>query len=271
MDQYRVEATPPHLILPPDDELRRIPIPLWSPSNCIVCSGTRAFMWWNADRSKPVEWECDCEDQFVLGVYLLSRGLLMKQMRTGWADLVGLPPQGVQWCQTYLAKAEAFAKRGIGAVLMGDSGVGKSTLAHLMLRTLMAAGMDGYWVTYPSLVQLVKDGWTDKETNSWFDRRVRNAPVLVVDQLGKEHSSQPFAASLLDDVLRHRLSSMMPTFITTNLREPELQQRYGAAVVEVIHEASSLCVINGESWRAAESGRAQAEAEMGLTRPIVMG
>lgn len=269
-----MQALPPlpsHILLPPEDDIRRIESTLWTPARCIICSGTGTFRWWNPERTEPIDWACSCDDQYVLGLHLLSRGIGLKHMRTGWADLTGVPATGVRWAQDYLDYAHAYASRGVGAVLLGSSGTGKSSLTHLMLRALIAAGFDGYWTTYPKIMSLVKSGYDDPEIRRWFERRIRNAQVLVVDELGKEQGSDQHAASVLDDMLRFRLGAMMPTFLASNLTEEQLQTRYGHAVVEVIREASTVHTLYGQSWRGNEEPRVNDEVRRNLSRPIVLG
>ena len=51
---------------------------------------------------------------------------------------------------------------------------------------------------------------------------VTQSPVLVLDDVGKEHSSKSgWSASVLDQVLRYRHNEGRPTIITTNLALPK--------------------------------------------------
>ncbi len=67
---------------------------------------------------------------------------------------------------------------------------------------------------------------TIDETGS-LDARMRTARLLVVDDLGTEHSPGGYARSRLEDVVDRRLLDGRSTLLTTNLGPKSFRDRYG--------------------------------------------
>jgi len=274
----KLAPIPNHILLPSDMELRRIASNhrIRKPDDCNTCGGQKTFRFWNEDRTEVVDWECNCEDQYVLSLYFASRGISRRDSTISWADMTAVPQAGIEWRNNYLSNADAFVRNGFGAVLIGDSGTGKSALVNLMLRTLMFLGYDGYFIRYPSLLDWVPKTWQDEEEDHFFKKRVVNAGVLVIDDLGGstseiEKSSPEFAMRAIDNILRHRLSVGVPTFITSRLSADKLQSIFGQSISDLIRESSSIHVLRGESFRHTGEDPFVADIKNGMSRPVVFG
>jgi DNA replication protein DnaC len=122
-------------------------------------------------------------------------------------------------------KALEFASRPSGwLVLTGDVGCGKTHLAAAIKNERDEHGEPTLFVTAPGLLDYLRATYapsSDVTYDRGFDR-VRNAPVLILDDYGA-HSSTPWAEEKLFQLLNHRFNGRLPTVITTNLpldREP---------------------------------------------------
>src|SRR5690606_38450368 len=108
---------------------------------------------------------------------------------------------------------------------------------------------------------------------AWFHRRIKNADVLVMDDVGREHQGRTRSGlpeSTFDEVLRHRVAAGTPTIITTNLDMQALQEGYGGNVMSLLHERSTTYRFTGADFRDTARVRLVDEVEMGLTRPVVL-
>lgn len=100
-------------------------------------------------------------------------------------------------------------------VLSGGPGLGKSSAAAVGL-----VRKGGLWVNAPDLAAPPMDGDT---TN----KRMRDVALLVLDDVGLEHSPSGYAASRICGVLDARESELRPTIVTTNLSDAQFKVRYG--------------------------------------------
>lgn len=239
-------------------------------TRCVTCHGTRQFFWRGGD-GEPAAWECPCEDQFLLHLWLLNAGLDLRYQRLSWSDATGVDPKVVETISDYALNAQSYAGSGIGLVLHGLRGNGKTLISTLLLKQLMGAGFDGYFTTFQGLLDLFTSGWRSDEEKGWFDRRIRNAGVLVVDDMGREHEGRlKVAESTFDHVLRARVAADRPTILTSNKDLDELGAIYSLNALSLLQECSIVVPFNGEDYRPkAQQGRVE-EARLGLTRPVVL-
>ncbi len=115
------------------------------------------------------------------------------------------------------AAARTFAEKPEGwLVLAGPSGCGKTHLAAAIASRRLELDLPALYVTAPDLLQHLRSAFNpDSEVpyDVFFDQ-VRNAPLLILDDLGVQ-TSTPWAKEKLDQLLTHRFNSQLPTVIAT--------------------------------------------------------
>ena len=264
-----------------------------SPDHCITCRGRGTFRWWrDIDGVESVEeWKCNCFDQWALHIYLLYCGVGLTYQRLGRRD-VETEPGALDKVNEYLANVEWYVNSGCGLILYGRMGTGKTLLSTLLLKAMVSLGYDSYFTTFAEMLDTFRSTYRSEDEKEWFYRRVKNASVLVLDDVGREHrptrwitheerkdrgqvsgvarDTTALAESTMDEVLRHRVASSLPTVLTTNMALEDLEASYGTNVMSLLHERSTTYRFTGEDFRDAARNRLHDEVEQGLTRPVVI-
>lgn len=123
--------------------------------------------------------------------------------------------------------AEAFAAHPEGwLVLTGASGCGKTHIAAAVANRLIERGEPALFVVVPDLLDHLRAAYAPDAELSYdrlFDQ-VRNAPVLILDDLGTQ-SATPWAQEKLFQLMNHRFNTRLPTIVTTNLPLEEFDER----------------------------------------------
>jgi DNA replication protein DnaC len=244
-------------------------------AQCPTCAGTKWFRWYddyNSPTSKNiVDYDCTCSDQFILFKYFLNAGIGKQGQRLALGDAVGADAKALQMISDYLENSGYYVNRGMGLLFHGTHGSGKTMLTTILIKQLLAEGVDGYFTTFNNLLDNFASGWRDDENRKWFEKRVRNAPLLVIDDIGKENKNlNNMATNAVDGVLRSRVQNSLPTIITTNLSLNEFERSYSSGVMSLVSETSLTHEFQGDDWRPNQRERNQREAQLMLSRPIVV-
>lgn len=242
-------------------------------SHCVTCRGMLKFSWLD-DKGVPADYECDCVNQWALNHYFQNANIGLTYQRLRWVDMDATEQGALDKCKAYLENSEAYVRAGVGLILYGEMGTGKTALSSLLLKSLLAIGYDGYFTTFSEMIDTYTGGWNDRDDKAWFHKRIKNAGVLVLDDVGKEYQGRAKSGlpeSTFDEVLRHRVAASTPTIITTNHDMKSLQEGYGGNVMSLLHERSTTYRFTGADFRNSARHRILDEAESCLTRPVVVG
>lgn len=251
--------------------------PVDHPDECPTCNGAKVFRWLayasDLDDGVPVEYVCPCPDQWTMHTFFSHANIGSRYQRLSWHDAlaVDLAARGAVW--DYLEDGVARVRAGAGFIFTSPTGgTGKTLLATLLLKGLIGRGFDGMFVTFSEMIDTYTGGWHSQETKKVFHRRILNARVLVLDDVGKEWKGKnlELTEATFDTVMRHRVNCGLPTFVTTNLSVEELSRGYGGSVLSLLSEVSTEIRMTGESFRSEANARLLRETSMGLTRPIVV-
>jgi DNA replication protein DnaC len=130
-----------------------------------------------------------------------------------------------QCCQI----AKTFAENPKGwLVLSGPSGCGKTHLAAAIANYRLKGGHPVFFVIVPDLLDHLRTTFSPNSDVAYDElfERVRNAPLLVLDDLGRQ-SSTPWAEEKLFQILNHRFNAELPTVVTVNSLK-QLDERLAA-------------------------------------------
>jgi DNA replication protein DnaC len=151
---------------------------------------------------------------------------------------------------------------GKGLLLWGEPGHGKTTLALSIIQEIMTTlpinvfkVEDGhslirpcYFATFNDIIDLKGDliAGNAKENKELLYKGMLgeceddayNIRVLIVDDLGKEHSSlSGWQSNLFHHLLRTRFNKGLPTIVTTNIKLENWASSYGDATESFANEA----------------------------------
>lgn len=245
-------------------------------SNCVTCRGAGTFRWYapgSRDTATIGTYRCSCKDQFILHRRFLNSGIHENYQRLGWDDFLYLPDDALAAVVEYVENAAALVAAGFGMVIHGDKGNGKTLMSNLLVKALIAEGYDCYANTFSTMIDTFADGWRDKADREWFNQRVRNADVLLIDDLFRERNkgAGTVGENTLEETLRHRIARSKPTIVTMNPDPMEIERAYGSHTVSLLAERSTTYRFTGPDRRAEMNARFRQEVLSGLTRPIVVG
>lgn len=272
----RLPALPEHIRLLRTDESAaldlRYPQSKTSIVNCLTCKGTKTFRWYAPGTSDIVDYECPCTDQYVLSRWLWNSGIQPTYQRLGWRDFERLPDSAAIAVSNYLDILERAADSGLGLTITGPKGNGKTMLAYLILKEAVAKGLEVYATSFTQMIDTYAEGWRDKALGQWFNRRLRDAPLLFIDDLGRERNKGAGSVgdNMLETVLRHRVGCSMPTIITSNIDAAALGEAYGGHTESLLSEVNIPLLVQGADIRRSMLDRRQQEIRDRLTRPVVL-
>lgn len=154
-----------------------------------------------------------------------------KVFDTFMTDLPMWTPAQQQSLQMALKVSMSFANDLDGWLLLeGTYGCGKTHLAAAVGNARLTMGDTVLFITSPDLLDHLRGAFgpsSELGYDEMFDR-VRNAPLLIIDDLGVENPSQ-WAQEKLFQLLNYRYSRQMPTVITTNadldMLDPRVRSR----------------------------------------------
>ena len=138
----------------------------------------------------------------------------------------GNPTSQERFSRAYEA-AKAFADEPRGwLVLCGPSGCGKTHLAAAIANERIDNGYPAFYITAPDLLDHLRSTFSPESEMPYdeFFNQVRNAPLLVLDDLGAQ-SSTPWAKEKLDQLLNHRSNNGLSTVIVTIMPVEQLEER----------------------------------------------
>jgi DNA replication protein DnaC len=136
-------------------------------------------------------------------------------------------------------------------VMLGNNGNGKDHLAASILKKT-----GGYMYTVFEIELLLKECYSGKVRESALFKRLCNAPVLVINEIGK-HKPGEWEANFLSHIINKRYENQMPTVLISNkhISCPKngctdcLQAYLGNDVLSRIVEDGEIMVFNEADYR----------------------
>lgn len=156
-------------------------------------------------------------------------------------------------CRSYADQPEGWL------VLQGDYGCGKTHLAAAIANERVARGQPALLVVVPDLLDHLRATFSPT-SQARFDRRfeeVKNAPLLVLDDLGTE-SASPWAQEKLFQLFNYRYIARLPTVITMSKKIDEVDPRLRTRMLDVAR--CTIFAILAPSYRGSQKRREERKA-----------
>lgn len=112
-----------------------------------------------------------------------------------------------------------------GILLLGHTGTGKSFLLRHLGRSLVDSGKEVYYLSAFSLLDRLSEKRFQKNQGSAFDFSLKDAEILIIDDLGTEIVSDYSRAEFLN-LLDYRINRGLKTFLASNLSLSDIEDTY---------------------------------------------
>jgi DNA replication protein DnaC len=149
-------------------------------------------------------------------------------------DGCGLSPDKAANLRWAYDVAYQFAENPTGwLVMFGGYGCGKTHLAAAIANHAVERGEQVLFIVVPDLLDHLRSTFGPTSPVTYDERfeEVRNAPLLVMDDLGTQ-SSTPWAEEKLFQILNHRYNARLPTVITSNQTLEDMDLRIQSRMVD---------------------------------------
>lgn len=211
----------------------------------VTCSGFRRM-------SESMLEPCPCSREVYVGAQLVRGGVPVGlALRAHRVQIAAADPnrEAMLAVERYGARVDRAARAGMGLLLHGRNGCGKTTAAVRALRAAVgrlrelgsrAAPLVRY-ATAPDAAAAPPPGWG-------------GAALAVLDELGKEPGGDR-AAAAVDGLIRSREGR--PIIVVSNATPEELARRYGASVTSMIRALTEVDFVPvdhrvSQSWEVLE-------------------
>jgi DNA replication protein DnaC len=218
--------------------------PVSSPDNdCPICGGLR-YVTRNVPTDHPdfgKAFPCVCQQETIAArrdaqLRALSNLDVVadKTFDTFTLDRPTLSPEQLGALQSAYQHARNYAENPEGWLLFqGNFGSGKTHLAVAIANYRLEHGESVLFMTVPDLLDHLRSTFAPSSEAQYDElfERVRNTPLLVLDDLGAE-SATPWAQEKLFQLINHRYLHQHHTVITTNVELDKLDPRIRSRLVD---------------------------------------
>lgn len=169
--------------------------------------------------------------------------------------------------RTAFHRAQQFAMNPDGwLVIMGGYGTGKTHLAAAIGNYRLAAGEPVLFQVVPDLLDHLRSAYAPGSESGYDElfETVRQAPLLILDDLGTQISTQ-WAQEKLYQLFNHRYTFRLPTVITTNNTLDDIGGRLASRMSDP--QISNCVVIDAGDFRNGVA-EPRAAVERPSSRPV---
>ncbi|WP_052255963.1 primosomal protein DnaI [Salinicoccus sp. YB14-2] len=125
-----------------------------------------------------------------------------------------------------------------GLYIHGEFGIGKSYILGCIANELKEKAVSSLIVYVPEILRDLKAGFRDGTTDEKYNL-IKNAHVLILDDLGAEDVTPWARDEVITGILHHRMVQKLPTFISSNFSIDDLEYRYARTKENGIEETKA--------------------------------
>ena len=168
-----------------------------------------------------------------------------------------IEPMVVRVVRSYTEDIDANLDAGRGLWLMGDTGTGKTTLAMLISKQVLAGGRAVAIYSLPKLLARIRrtyDAEPGGESYLALFEQLTSVDLLHIDDLGAEKRSD-WVLEQLYALINERYEAQRSILVTTNLDQAALEEQIGPRTVSRLVEiCGDPLPLFGEDQRIRVSG-----------------
>ncbi len=150
----------------------------------------------------------------------------------------------------YLSRLNTMLAEGVGLLLWGDHGIGKTGIAAVIAKWARRRGYKVLFLECSEMKRFAIDKeMFDDESTVW--QRACDVDLLVLDDFGKGLAdSRDYGKFIFDRMIRHRNAANKATFITTNM-DPRggISAHLKIASIAALRECIIPCRVDGPDRR----------------------
>ena len=196
--------------------------------HCDHCKQPRQTHIKIGDKIHTVRCQCDCQqaqynnqrerlhnlEEMDRVRRIRSAAMVEPALRKCTFDASDYDTPGIQLGRQYVAQWPDMYKRGMGLILWGSTGTGKTYIAACIANAILDQGIP---VLMTSLGRMLgaMPGPTSGEQTATIDQWMQY-PLLIIDDLGAERDT-PYTTELVYQIIDARCRTGRPMIITTNL------------------------------------------------------
>ena len=155
--------------------------------------------------------------------------------------------QAFDACRSYANNELVFRSKKNSLLLFGGVGSGKTHLAAAIANTFIDRSIPVLFATFSNHLNEIREEF-DHTGQKQYLSMMKNTPVLVIDDLGKEKKTE-WTQQILYDVVNYRYEHLLPIIITSNFGTDDFANYVGEAVWSRLYEMSGAVTTAGKDYR----------------------
>lgn len=156
-------------------------------------------------------------------------------------------PSAYQQCLAYAERETLFRDKRNGLLIFGGIGSGKTHLACAIANAMIERGIPALFSTFSEHLERIREEF-DHTGQKKYLSMMKNTPILVIDDIGKERKTE-WTRQILFDVVNYRYEHMLPIIITSNFDVDGMANYVGGAVWSRLYEMCSSVETKGKDYR----------------------
>jgi len=138
---------------------------------------------------------------------------------------------------------------GLGILLVGPAGCGKSHLAAAAVQALLDKGALCIFQSVPELLKRIRAAYgADGSEDGDLVKALEECDLLVLDDLGSERWT-PWAEEQIYTLIDHRYRHEKPVIVTTNMSLKRLESALGTRIMDRLVDMCRPVAMNCTSYR----------------------